>query len=303
MPEPQPLPSFPKVRRVALCALVFGIAIMLMKFGVFWVTDSAAVLADALESLINLVAAVMMLYSLWLSSRPADQDHPYGHGKVEFMAVGLEGWLILLAGLTIAYEGIRRLLTPPELDMTRLHIGSWLIGGVSIFVLGLGIYVYSMGRKYDSQVLIADGKHLLTDAVSTLGGLTGLILVQVTGYMRLDPIIAIVLAAIILFTSWKLLWQGIHGLMDRTDPKDDALIRDILDRSITEGLIQGYHKVRHRHTGSFHWVEMHLQVDGTMTVHDSHELASEIEGRIERALGQANATAHVEPIEKIIRPS
>jgi divalent metal cation (Fe/Co/Zn/Cd) transporter len=236
MPEPQPLPSLPKVRRVAVCALVFGIAIMLMKFGVFWVTDSAAVLADAMESVINLVAAVMMIYSLWLSSRPADKDHPYGHGKVEFMAVGLEGWLILLAGLTIAYEGVRRLIAPPELDMARLSIGSWLIGGVSLLVMALGIYVYSMGRKYDSQVLIAEGKHQLTDA-------------------------------------------------------------------ITQGLIQGYHKLRHRHTGAFHWVEMHLQVDGAMTVYDSHELASEIEGRIERALGQGNATAHVEPIEKIVRPS
>jgi cation diffusion facilitator family transporter len=211
--------------------------------------------------------------------------------------------LILLAGLTIAYEGVRRLIAPPELDMARLSIGSWLIGGVSLLVMALGIYVYSMGRKYDSQVLIADGKHLLTDAISTLGGLTGLILVQWTGNMRLDPIVAIILAAIILFTSWKLLWQGIDGLMDRTDPKDDALIRDILDDAITQGLIQGYHKVRHRHTGAFHWVEMHLQVDGAMTVYDSHELASEIEGRIERALGQGNATAHVEPIEKIVRPS
>lgn len=296
MPEPQPSPALPRIRKVAIHALIAGVVIMLLKFGVFWVTDSAAVLADALESIINLVAAIMMIYTLWLSARPVDRDHPYGHGKIEFMAVGLEGWMILLAGLTIGFEGVRRLIYPPELVMSRLSIGTWMLAGVAILVLALGAYVWHMGKKYDSQVLIADGKHLLTDALSTFGGLTGLILVQLTGNMRLDPIIAIVLAAIILFTSWRLLWQGIHGLMDRTDPEDDAIIRKILDDAVASKRIQGYHKVRHRHTGAFHWVDMHLQLDGDMTVRQSHEIASEIEGQIERQLGQANASAHVEPL-------
>lgn len=296
MPEPQPSPSLPRVRKVAVTALVVGVVIMVLKFGVFWVTDSAAVLADAMESIINLVAATMMIYTLWLSSRPADRDHPYGHGKVEFMAVGLEGWMILIAGLVIGFEGVRRLIYPPELNMARLNLGTWLLAGVAIIVIALGFYVWHMGRKYDSQVLIADGKHLLTDALSTMGGLTGLILVQITGKFWLDPVVAIALAAIILFTSWRLLWQGIHGLMDRTDPEDDAIIRNILDEAVANKLIDGYHKVRHRHTGSFHWVDMHLQVDGDMTVRQSHEIASEIEGKIERQLGEANASAHVEPL-------
>lgn len=297
MPEPQPPPNLQRIRRIAFHALVAGVIIMLLKFGVFWVTDSAAVLADAMESIINLVAAGMMIYSLWLSSRPADRDHPYGHGKVEFMAVGLEGWMILLAGLVIGFEGVRRLISPPDLQMDKLNLGSWLLGGVALLVIALGLYVWIMGRKHDSQVLIADGKHLLTDAFSTLGGLAGLILVQITGKLWLDPVIAIILAGVILFTSWRLLWHGIDGLMDRTDPKDDQLIRAILDQAIAEKLIQGYHKVRHRHTGSFHWVDMHLQVDGDMTVRQSHTIASTIENRIETQLGQANATAHMEPLE------
>lgn len=278
-------------------ALVAGIAIMLLKFGVFWLTDSAAVLADAMESIINLVAAGMMIYSLWLSSRPVDKDHPYGHGKVEFMAVGLEGWMILLAGLVIAFEGVRRLVNPPELSMARLNTGMYLLAGVAVLVVALGAYVYRTGKKYDAPVLIADGKHLLTDALSTLGGVLALALVQWTGKLWLDPVIAIILAAIILFTSWRLLWEGIHGLMDRTDPQNDVIIHEILDEAVESKLIQGYHKVRHRRTGSFHWVDMHLQVDGDMTVRQSHEIASLIEGRIEKRLGQANASAHVEPLE------
>lgn len=302
MPEPQPSPALPRVRKVAVHALFAGVVIMVLKFCVFWVTDSAAVLADAMESIINLVAAAMMIYTLWLSARPADRDHPYGHGKVEFMAVGLEGWMILIAGLLIGFEGVRRLFYPPDLQMSRLHLGTWLLAGVAILVVTLGVYVWRMGKKYDSQVLIADGKHLLTDALSTVGGLAGLILVQVTGKVWLDPVVAIVLAAVILITSWRLLWQGIHGLMDRTDPHDDETIRRILDEAVASKLIQGYHKVRHRHSGSFHWVDMHLQLDGDMTVRESHEIASLIEGRIETQLGQANASAHVEPLSAATPP-
>ena len=295
MPEPDADANLPAVKRAALYALGAGTVIAVLKFIIFGITNSVAVLSDALESLINIAAAGAMLYTIWYSNKPADREHPYGHGKIEFMTVGLEGWLILLAGLVIAYEAISRLLF---IDVTlNLNVGIWLLGGVGILDTALAVYVWRAGRKYANQVLKADGKHLFTDVASTAGVLVGLVLVQWTGYTWLDPLVAIVMASLILFASWRLLWQSFHGLMDHADPDDERAIHAVLDDEVTRGHIHGYHKVRHRHTGPFHWVDMHLHVDPDMSITQGHELASRIEGRIEQTLGRANATAHLEPYD------
>lgn len=297
MPDPAPHPDHQAQQRVAVNALIAGVVIMLLKFGVYSYTNSAAVLSDALESVINIVAAAFMLYSVWLSNRPADRDHPYGHGKVEFMVVGLEGWLILLAGLAIVYSSVSRIWTgeAPE----HLAVGSGLLFGIGILGSALAFYVWSSGKQYQSDSLIADGKHLFADVASTMGVFLGLLLVQYTGWGWLDPFIALVISGVVFYTSWQLLWKGISGLMDRLDLRDDQAVRSILDDEVSKGTIKGYHKLRLRHSGAFHWVDVHLQVDGDMTVRDSHALVSKIEYRIEQMLGegQANATAHVEPPE------
>ncbi len=295
MPEPQADPNLPFVKRAAAWALGAGVVIALLKFSVFLLTNSVAVLSDALESLINIAAAAMVLYTIHYSNQPADREHPYGHGKIEFLAVGLEGWLILLAGVVIGYEAIKRLFfSAPEL---KLGFGLWFLGGVGILMAILGGYIWWKGRKYHNAPLLADGKHLLTDVVSTAGVLGGLVLARWTGWDWLDPIVAIIMASLILAASWRLLWQSFHGLMDSTDPEDERAIVKILDDEVTRGHIHGYHKVRHRHTGPFHWVDMHLQVDGDMSITQGHDLASRIEGRIEQCLGRANATAHLEPYD------
>ncbi|MCC6683012.1 MAG: cation transporter [Phycisphaeraceae bacterium] len=293
MPDPQAGPHAQQIRRVALRALAAGIVITLLKFGLFAMTVSVAVLSDALESIINIAAAGMMCYAVWYANRPADRDHPYGHGKVEFLAVGLEGWLILTAAVIIAYEAIRRLIWGHEVQ--RLTFGVIGLAVLGVATAALAIYVMRAGKQYESPTLAADGKHLMTDSISTWAVFLGLLLVRWTGKMWLDPVVAIIVAGCILFVSWRLLWQSVHGLMDRQDPADDKRLRAILDDEVSRGAIKGYHKLRHRHSGSFHWVDMHLQVDGNMTVTAGHELASRIEGRIERELGQANATAHIEP--------
>ncbi|MEX0653087.1 MAG: cation diffusion facilitator family transporter [Phycisphaeraceae bacterium] len=282
--------------RVARIALVAGLFITALKFAIFFITHSVAVLSDAMESIINVVAAGIMLYSIWYSSRPADREHPYGHGKIEFLAVGLEGWLILVAGTLIGFEAIRRLVAPVELQ--QLTLGLWLLGIMAVLNAALAIYVWRSGVRLNNQVLVADGKHLMTDVASTVGVFAGLLLVQWTDYQRLDSAVAILVAAIILFTSWRLLWQSFHGLMDRTSDQSTRTITAILDEEIAQGQILGYHKVRHRQSGAFHWVDMHLHVQGDMSIRAGHELASRIEGRIEKSLGQANATAHLEPADE-----
>ena len=282
---------------MAWIALIAGLGFMALKFIIFALTNSAAVLSDAMESLINVVAATSMVYTIWLSNRPADREHPYGHGKIEFLAVGLEGWMILIAGVVVAFEAIRRLINGSELDAGRLTVGTWGLVGMSVLTGLLAAYVWTSGKKHSSPPLIADGKHLMTDCLSTIGVMGGLILVNLTGKHWLDPVVALIMASLILWTSWRLLWQSIDGLMDRTDPADETAINTILDEEVLRGTIHGYHKVRHRHSGAFHWVDMHLQVDGDLSVRKSHEVASRIEGRVEQALHQANATAHIEPYD------
>jgi len=295
MPEPQADPNLPLIRRVALVALGAGLLLTAAKFGIYWLTNSVAVLSDALESIVNVAAAGVMLYSIHQANQPADADHPYGHGKVEFLAVGLEGWLILLAGILIAVEAVSRLFTDGGPD--RLGLGLVLLGGVGLLDALLAGFVWRMGRRLNNDVLAADGRHLMTDVASTAGVLAGLGLVQWTGLAWLDPVVALVMAGLIGAASWRLLWHSVQQLIDRRDPEDDRLIREILDETTREDVIHGYHKLRHRHAGSFCWVDVHLQVDGEMTVAAGHEVASHIEHRIEQGLGRANATAHLEPKE------
>lgn len=297
MPEPKAHPHLSQIKRVGWKVLIAGVFIMAFKFVIFGITNSVAVLSDAMESVINIVASAFVLYTIWLSNQPADREHPYGHGKVEFMAVGLEGSLILMAGFVVAFQAVRRFIQPKDLVPSQLEIGTWCLVGMGILTGLLAVYVRSAGGKYNSPALVADGKHLMTDCFSTVGVMLGLILVRWTGKFWLDPVVALIMASLILWTSWRLLWQSISGLTDRIDPGDDIAIRAILDEEIGNGSIRAYHKVRYRHSGTFHWVDMHLQVDSHLSVLKSHKLASRIEYRVEQALDQANATAHIEPYE------
>lgn len=295
MPEPTPDPAWPHTRRVATHALLAGVFFFLSKLAVYALSGSAAVLSDALESTVNVAAAAAMLYTLWLSNRPPDESHPYGHGKAEFIAVALEGSMILLAGVLIILTAVKRLIEPPPL----LHLNAAIVALFAISALAglLGFYVLRQGKRHDSMVLIADGKHLLTDLATTLGVVIGLVLVRATGLLWLDPVVALCVAAFILFTGWRLLRESAAGLMDETDPQDIARISAILDDEREQGAIQGHHKLRARHTGAFHWIDFHIQVNPSLTVAQAHDLASRIEHRIEQAFppDSANATAHIEP--------
>ncbi len=291
--NPTELPA--GARRVALVAVIGGAGILALKFALFAMTGSAALLADALESIVNLVAALMALISTWYAARPADREHPYGHGNVEFFAVGVEGLLIVLAGATSIFEAARRFSVGAEpRNVTIGFIGAAVI---AVLMTVLGAYVWRGGRRYDSPTLVADGKHLLTDVASTVAVVAGLVLVRFTGQVWLDAVVAAAIGIVIFLTGGRLLLASWRGLMDQIDPADDADIRAILDAHVESGHIRGYHKVRHRHAGSFHWVDLHVQLEGDMTVRQAHEAASAIEHEIERHLGRANATVHVEPPE------
>ncbi len=293
MPDPAADPYRRPVRRAALIALVGGVLLSVMKFAVFAWTGSVGVLSDALESLINIVAAAAALAAVTWADRPADDEHPYGHGNAQFLAVATEGWLVLTAGLFIAVEAIRRLILGHEVQ--HLDAGLWCVAGIAVLNGLLAGYVLRAGRQYQNPVLQADGRHLLTDVLSTVGVLLGLLLVQLTGQSWIDAGVGVLVAIVCFAVALRLMRQSARALMDRQDPEDDAAIVQVLDDAVHRGLIRSYHKVRHRHSGTFHWVDLHLQVDDELTVRQSHSLASQIERQIEDRLGHANATAHVEP--------
>lgn len=301
MPEPGLEPNYRRVRAAAYVALAGGVVISGLKFALFSVSNSASVLSDALESLVNVAAACVMLISLAYANRPPDREHPYGHGKAQFMAIAFEGAMVLLAGFGIIIESARRLINPADVR----EIGWTIMGlaGIGLLVGALGAGMLFAGRRLGNRVLIADGMHLLSDLATTGGALVGLTLVRFTGLVWIDSAVAAALGVVVLITGWRLVGESVAGFMDRADPGDLETVTEILRDERDAGVVLGFHKVRVRRSGGFAWVDMHIQVKPSMTVAASHEIASRIEGRIERAMGGGNATAHVEPAGAAARDS
>ncbi len=283
----------------AITSIVLGAVLLLMKFGAYFLTGSTAVFADALESIVNVAAASFALYALNLAHRPADKDHPYGHGKVEFISAGFEGGMILLAAAIALTRAVDNLLRPHSLHTSQLTLGVLLMA-LALLANGVaGLYLIHTGKSRSSLTLEADGQHLLTDAASTAVALAALLLVRFTGHPIADPIGAVLVSLYIGWIGLRLLRRSAGGLMDEQDTADSAMLRHILDSHVGPGgaepRICSYHKLRHRHTGRYHWVDFHILVPRHWDVQRGHEAASAIEFEIEKALKEGNATAHIEP--------
>ena len=282
-------------RRAVILSLVVSIVLTGIKFAAYVTTGSSAVLSDALENIVNVIAAAFALYAVILAHAPADREHPYGHGKIEFLSAAIEGGMILLAAIVIAAQAVGQLWIGPK--VTGVESGLWLIA-VALVVNGVtGVSLIRKGRSSGSITLEADGKHLLTDAVTSGVVLIALGVVKVTGWTHADPIAAICVAVYIAFVAVKLLRTAAAGLMDEQDLTDTARLESILDAHVagTAPQICSYHKLRHRHSGRYHWVDFHMVVPSDWDIATAHRAASAIEYEIEQDLGEGNATAHVEP--------
>lgn len=285
--------------RAAIASLVAGVSLMSLKFAAYFLTNSSAVFSDALESTVNVAAAGFAIYSLSLAHRPADIDHPYGHGKIEFVAAGFEGSMILLAALVSVVRAVDSLLHNFQINTGAIGVGLGLMA-LALFVNGaLGAVLLRVGRTAQSATLRADGHHLLSDAITSVAAIAGLLIVRFTGWRLADPIAALIVAAYIGRTGVILMRGAVAGLMDRQDVEDERLLQSILDAHIGPAgkppRICSYHKLRHRHSGRYHWVDFHLVVPADWNVDRGHRVASAIEHEIELALGIGNATAHIEP--------
>jgi cation diffusion facilitator family transporter len=281
-----------------MLSLVVSLVLVGAKFFAFLLTGSAAIFSDALETVVNVAAAAFAMYSLSVAHTPADPDHPYGHGKIEFFAGGFEGGMIFLASLFAIGKAVQTLLYG-GLKSQNLATGTLVMAGALTLNAFAGLYLARVGRRTRSVTLEADGKHLLADAITSVFAVIALMLVRATGHEWIDPVVAMVVAVYIAGIGVVLMRRSAGGLMDRQDRADQVLLERILDSHLgtsgREPHICSYHKVRHRHSGRYHWVDFHIMVPPDWDVRRGHEVASAIEYEIEQALGEGNATAHIEP--------
>lgn len=282
-----------KNRLVAISLSFFiGAALMAAKFYVYHLTRSSAVFSDALESIINVVAAAFALVSIIMASRPPDKSHPYGHGKVEYFSAGFEGALIVLAAIGIFKTGVEHILVPRQ--MPNLELGLMILLAASLVNLGLGIGLVRVGKSSRSLTLIADGKHVLTDVYTSAGVLAGLFLVQLTGFQWLDGTVACLVGFNILFTGLTLVRKSFAGLMDAAEPDLLEEIAALLEKHRKENWA-GIHELRAYRSGSFIHVDLHLILPRFLTLEQAHQEAEVLEDIIKAAYdGDAGVLVHLD---------
>ena len=283
-------------KRTINLSLAVGFLMLAGKWYAYLRTGSAAILSDAAESVVHIIAVAFAAYSMWLSFKPADESHPYGHERIAFFSAGFEGSMIILAAMVIIYEAIRKWLS--GLVLENLGEGTLFVAGAAAINAALGAYLLWQGKRYGSLILTANGKHVLTDAWTSLAVIIALLLVLWTGWLPFDPILAILVAMNILWSGGKLVRHSIGGLMDEGNPKLEMQIRRVLeDETAKRGL--AYHEVRYRNTGTSLWVEFHLLFPKGTAIEDAHWKATEIEAAITTSVtGPVNIITHLEPVEE-----
>jgi len=282
------------LKRYAWLSIAAALSTILFKGWAWWLTGSVGLLSDALESFVNLAGAMMALAMLTLAALPADDNHAHGHGKAEYFSSAFEGFLILVAAVGIAYAAIERLLNPQPLEAVGIGLGVSVVA--TIINLVTSRILMGVGRKYKSITLEADAHHLLTDVWTSVGVIAGVGLVWLTGWLWLDPVIAILVAMNIVWTGWQLLQRSAAGLMDVSIPEDELkAIEGILDGYRQQGL--EFHALRTRQAGTRAFVSFHLMVPGAWTVQHGHDWSERIEADIRRTVPHAHITTHMEPME------
>ncbi len=275
-------------------AIAVSLLTISMKTVAWLLTGSVGLLSDALESVVNLVAALVGLIVILWSTRPPDEEHAYGHEKADYVSAGFEGAMILLAAFTIAYAAIDRLLNPAGL--TEIGIGLTISVVASLINLGAATLLIRTGRQEQSMTLEADGRHLMTDVWTTAGVIVGVALVWLTGLERLDPVIALLVAANIVRTGSGLVRDSMSGLMDRALPAEDlAAVNAVLER-YSDGSVE-FHALRTRKAGRRSFITVHVLVPGEWSVQAGHDFAEKVEEDLRKAVEPATVFTHLEPIE------
>jgi cation diffusion facilitator family transporter len=276
-------------------SLAFGLVMLIGKTTAYFMTHSAAIFSDAAESVIHVIAVGFAAFSLRLSARPASSHFLYGYERITFFSAGFEGAMIVVAAIAILFESVSQWISGLRLE--RLGTGALLVLMAGVLNAGLGYYLLRVGRRTNSIILEANGKHVLTDSWTSFGVVGGLGLVLLTHWKPFDPLVAIVVAVNILWSGGQLVWRSAVGLLDYSDPKAGRRIRDKLDSICSELIIQ-YHGVRFRTTGRRQIIEVHLLFPRLTTVSEAHRLATILEERLSAEVGMpAEVITHLECLE------
>ncbi|MBP9002394.1 MAG: cation transporter [Candidatus Hydrogenedentes bacterium] len=282
---------------LAAAATSFAVAVLMVagKGLAWWWTGSVAILSDAAESVVNVLAGMMATFSLWYARQRPDAEHPYGHEKIAFFSAGFEGALIGTAALAIYVSAISRFLNGGAL--THLDVGMIIVAALSMVNLVLGGALVIAGRRLGTLVLRANGLHLLTDVWTSGGVLVGIALARWTGLTWMDPLAALVVATNILLTAGHLMREAFRGLLDRVDPDATRRLLDCLNRARETGEIDGYHQVRFRESESRAWVELHVFLSGASTLARAHERVTRLESALAALFPgkRVHITTHLEP--------
>lgn len=283
-----------RLERFAWLSIAAALATIALKTGAWWVTGSVGLLADAAESIVNLVAAVAALVALRVAVRSADDNHHFGHSKAEYFSAAIEGGMIFVAASFIIWQSIGRLLDPQPVEQAGVGLAISVIASV---INGAVAWVLlRAGRRHRSITLRADGQHLLTDVWTSVGVVVGVLLVVVTGIDRLDPVVALLVGANIIWTGWKLVSESGRGLMDEAlDPETNARIADALSRHRTDEV--DIHGLRTRGAGHLSFAEIHVLVPGAWSVRRAHDTVEEIEHALAEEFDDLTVTIHIEPRE------
>ncbi len=290
-------PSLTRFAWVSICAAVVTIGLKLIAYRL---TGSVGLLSDAIESVVNLVGGIMALAMLTVAARPADDDHPFGHSKAEYFSSGVEGTLIMLAALSIGYAAVGRLIRPKPLEQVGFGLAVSVLA--SLVNLAVALLLLRVGRKRNSITLEANAQHLLTDVWTSVGVIVGVAAVALTGWQRLDPTVALAVAANIVWTGIRIVRRSTAGLMDSAlSAQDLAAVQRVLQAHQQAGL--QFHKLQTRQAGARKFVSIHVQVPGGWTVDRGHQAAGRIASDIRQALPDAFVTTHIEPLEAIPSPT
>jgi cation diffusion facilitator family transporter len=278
--------------RFAWLSISAAVVTIGLKVVAYRLTGSVGLLSDAIESLVNLVGGIMALAMLTVAARPADEGHPYGHSKAEYFSSGVEGSLILLAAVSIGYAAVGRLIAPKPLEQVGLGLAVSVLA--SLVNLVVAVLLLRVGRKHNSITLEANAQHLLTDVWTSVGVVAGVGAVALTGWQRLDPIVALGVAANIIWTGVGIVRRSTAGLMDSSlSAQDQTAVQRVLQTHQVGGV--QFHKLQTRQAGARKFVSVHVLVPGDWTVHRGHQLAGHIASDVRQALPEASVITHIEP--------
>jgi len=287
--------SVNRVKKALLISFSVSFLSLCMKIAAFIITDSTVAMSDAAESVVHVLAVAFVLYGFYVSLKPADEDHLYGHERIEFLSVGVEGAVIILAGLTIIFFAFQNLITGFELQ--NLGAGIFLVAIASVINLFLGLYVQRVGNEERSMIAVSNGKHILTDVWTSGGVIVTLILIHLTGWIYLDTIVSVMIALYISYEGFKLIKYSINGIMDARDPEVHESLLRVLKDELPE-TVKDWHHLRHRTSGRTTWIELHLVFESDVSLKIAHEDATHLERKlIDSVQSDAIVTIHLEPEE------